>query len=188
MSRLRSEALPDAVETQYETEPLPLFRPEALSKRDKFFGEALLIRPIPTSALAWLVAGFASLVYCVLSFGTYTETASARGIWLPGASASVEISNPGAAIEPGAHISIRCLRCADWTADVPATVRAVSTLAATGAAAGSASRRQIVALDCQTCARRLLAPGTAVELAAPAGRRPLIELFEPSPVRGRRRA
>ena len=68
-------------ETQCATEPLPLFRPEVLSKQEGFFGEVLHIRPFSFGFLGGLVIGAATLTYCVLFFGTYTETAPARGVW-----------------------------------------------------------------------------------------------------------
>jgi hypothetical protein len=72
--------MPDAVETQCATEPLPLFRPEALCKQERFFGEVLLIRPFSFWFLAWLVIGMAALTGTVVFFGTHTKVAIVRGV------------------------------------------------------------------------------------------------------------
>ncbi len=82
MSLLRSRAIQQPTETQCATEPLPLFRPEVLSRHERFFGEVLVIRPFSLGLLACLIIGVAALTYCVLFFGSYTETAPVRlGLW-----------------------------------------------------------------------------------------------------------
>ena len=78
MSLLQSSAMQQPAETQYPAEPLPLFRPEVLSKQERFFGEVLLIRPFSFGFLGWLVLG-AAVLFAVLFFGTYTETAPVPG-------------------------------------------------------------------------------------------------------------
>lgn len=65
--------MPHAAGTQCATEPLPLFRPEALSKQERFFGEVLRIRPFSFRFLGLLALGMAALVGGVLLFGTYLE-------------------------------------------------------------------------------------------------------------------
>jgi hypothetical protein len=60
-------------ETQCATEPLPLFRPEALSRQERFFGEVLHIRPLSFAFLGSLVIGMAALALCVLFFSTYIQ-------------------------------------------------------------------------------------------------------------------
>jgi hypothetical protein len=200
--RLRSRAMQQASETQCATKPLPLFRPELLSKRERFFGEALRIRHFSFGFLGRLVIGAAALAYCVLFFGTYTETAPVPGVLLrvstPNSSqlasaeneASVAVPYLHVPIEPGTVIAVRCLHCANPAAQFPAIARGVSNLPAPAGKAGSVSARQVVEFSYDASAgtslKKLLAPGTAVELALPIGQRRLFELFEPSSVRGKK--
>lgn len=201
MSLLRSSAMRQPAETQCATEPLPLFRPEVLSKQERFFGELLLIRPFSFSFMGWLVIGAAALTYCVLFLSTYTETVPVQGVLLRGPmlkspqftraadEALVAVPYFHVTIEPGTHIAVRCLHCADPAAQFPAITRSVSNLAAPAGKAGSNSARQIVEISYEGSAassfKQLLAPDTAVELALPIGRRCLFKLFEPSFVRGK---
>lgn len=194
MSRLRSEAAPDMPratcepDTQRATEPLPLFRPEALRKQERFFGEVLLIRSFSLGFLSWLVTGAAAFASSVLFFGSYTETTSVRGVLLqgpaPASRASVAISYPGAAIKPGMHFAIRCVRCPDPAMQLPVVARSVSSVAAENAKASSSRARQVVEFSYEAQAasllRQMALSGTAVELAVPGGRRRLWELFEPA--------
>lgn len=201
MSLLRSRAMQQPPETQCATEPLPLFRAEVLSKQESFFGEVLRIRPFSFRFLACLVIGAAALACCVLFFTTYTETVPVRGVLVHGPTlkrsqftgpeeqASVAVPYVHIAIEPGTHFAIRCLHCANPVAQFPAIVRGVSKLAAPAGKAGSDSARQILQFRYEASAassfKQLPAPGTAVELALPIGRRRLFQLFEPSSVRGK---
>jgi hypothetical protein len=184
--------MPEPAETQCEREPLPLFRPEVLSKQERFFGEVLLIRPFSFWFLGWLVGGAAALAYGVLFFSTYTETAAVRGILLRGPTpgrASVAVPSLHAAIEPGMQVAIRCLHCANPIAEFPAIARGVSDVTAPAGKAGSRSARQIVELSYEASAASSFeqwpASGTAVELALPIGQRRLFDLFEPSSARGK---
>lgn len=71
--------MPEPLETQTANEALPLFRPEAVAKQERFFGEVLRIRPFSFMFLAWLVFA-AAVTACALFFGTYTETLPVRGV------------------------------------------------------------------------------------------------------------
>jgi hypothetical protein len=73
VSLLQGRALQQAPETQCASEPLPLFRPEVLSKRERFFGEVLRIRPFSIGLLCWLVIGMCALTGGVLFFATYAQ-------------------------------------------------------------------------------------------------------------------
>ena len=201
MSLLRSRAMQQPAETQCATEPLPLFRAEVLSRQERFFGEVLLIRPFSFGFLGWLIIGAAALTYCVLFFNTYTETVPVQGVLLRGPTlespqftspedeALVAVPYLHVAIEPGTHIAVRCLQCANPVAQFAVIARGVSNLAAPAGKAGSNSARQIVEFSYEASAassfKQLLAPGAAVELALPVGQRRLFELFEPSSVRGK---
>jgi hypothetical protein len=201
MSQLPSRAMQQSAETQCATGPLPLFRPEVLCKQGRFFGEVLLIRPFSCGFLGWLTCGAAALTFCVLFFGTYTEMVRVRGVLLRGPTLeSLQYTSPEGkalvavpylrvAIEPGTHIAMRCLRCADSVAQLPAIAQRVSNLTAPAAKPGSNSARQILELSYEASAatslKQLSAPGTAVELALPIGERRLFKLFEPCSVRGK---
>lgn len=84
MSLMRSRTTQPG-ETDSAAEPLPLFRPEALSKQDRFFGEVLRIRPISFAFLGWLVIGIAAVMCGVLFFGSYTEPSPVRSVLPRGA-------------------------------------------------------------------------------------------------------
>ena len=199
MGLLRSRAMQQPTERECATDSLPLFRPEVLSKQEKFFGEVLHIRPFSFGFLGWLAIAAAALTYCVLFFGTYTETVAVRGILLRASTlkssqftssedeAFVAVPYLHAAIEPGTHIAIRCLHCANPLAQFPAIARGVSNFAAPAGRTDSNSARQTLEFSYEASAassfQRLLAPGTAVELALPTGQRRLFQLFEPSSVR-----
>jgi hypothetical protein len=190
MSLSPSRAMQQPPQTQCATEPLPLFRPEVSCKQERFFGEVLLIRAFSFGFLGWLVVVAATLTYCVLFFGTYTETAVVRGILLRGAALeSSQYSSPKGkalvavpfspiAIEPGMHIKMRCLHCADPVAQLPAIAHSVSN--STGPSATPAGQILELSYDASASLKQLPAPGTAVELALPIGHRRLFELFEPS--------
>jgi len=198
MSPLRRRAMQHPAEFQCATGPLPLFRPEVLSKQERFFGEVLLIRPFSFALLGYLAIGAAALTCCVLFFCTYTETIPVRGVLLrmPTVKSSqftsledeafVAVPYLHLAIEPGEHIAIRCLHCANPSAQMPVIARGVSNLAARAGKAGS-NARQIVEVSYEASAvssfKQSLAPGTSVELALPVGRRRLFQLFEPSSIR-----
>jgi hypothetical protein len=197
----KAVAMQQPIETQRATESLPLFRSEVLCKRERFFGEVLLIRPFSLGFLAWLVTGAVALTYSVLFFGTYTETVPVRGVLLRGQApnssqfaspeneASVAVPYLHVTIGPGTQIAIRCLRCPNPAAQFPVIARSVSNLPAPAQKSRSIAAGQMVKLSYQASAasslKRLLAPGTEVELAIPIGQRRLFELFAPSSFRGK---
>lgn len=84
MSLMRSKTTQPG-ETDSAAEPLPLFRPEALSKQDRFFGEVLRIRPVSFAFLVSLVIGIAAVTCGVLFFGSYTEPPPVRRVLPRGA-------------------------------------------------------------------------------------------------------
>ena len=66
------------------SQPLPLFRAEALAaQQHKFYGEILLIRPLSLTLLIWLGIGISAAVLGFLLLGTYTEKAHVSGVLLP---------------------------------------------------------------------------------------------------------
>lgn len=55
--------------------PLPLFRPEVLaSQQQKFFGNALAIRPLSGTFFIWLGLALAGAVLGILILGPYLNT------------------------------------------------------------------------------------------------------------------
>jgi membrane fusion protein len=80
-------ASPDRLPAQSD-EPavgrLPLFRPEALNqRRDKPYGEIILLRPLTLSLLLWLALGLVSAMVAFLIFGQYTNKAHISGVLIP---------------------------------------------------------------------------------------------------------
>jgi hypothetical protein len=61
------------------TQPLPLFRPEALAAREKLQGEALSIRAFSSSAFLVLVGGVIACALVFLLLGQYEPRATVTG-------------------------------------------------------------------------------------------------------------
>lgn len=181
-------------------DPLPLFRPELLSKQERFFGEVLKIRPFSFTLLACFVAVPAALIACGLYFGAYIDTIPVQGVLFRAPTlkgppstgseeeASVSVPNLDFAVQPEMRFAIRCLHCPNPAAPIPAIVRRLSTLAARPEKADPLAARQLLEFSYEASAsssKHWLTPGIAVELAFPMGRRRLFELFEPSSIGGK---
>jgi hypothetical protein len=76
--------LPPTPNPEPSSQPLPLFRAEALAaQQQKFYGEILLLRPFSLTLLVWLGIGISAAVLGFLLLGTYTEKAHIGGVLLP---------------------------------------------------------------------------------------------------------
>jgi len=63
------------------SEPLPLFRPEAIAAlQQKFYGEIILVRPFSLMLLCWFALGITAAVLGFLFLGQYTERARVPGL------------------------------------------------------------------------------------------------------------
>jgi hypothetical protein len=133
---LPGETLGSAV--HHNSEPLPLFRPEALAAvQQKFYGEIILIRPFPLMLLGWFAVGIAAAVLGFLLLGQYTERARVSGVVVaPSAGSGPSASNleaefyvPGRMISrlrPGEQLALRCGTCSAQFALQTGTVQAIS--------------------------------------------------------------
>lgn len=106
------------------SEPLPLFRPEAIAAlQQKFYGEIILVRPFSLMLLCWFALGITAAVLGFLFLGQYTERArvpgviSASRLSYPGASGAgtgAEFYVPGNLLDRlrvGAQLTLRCDSC-----------------------------------------------------------------------------
>jgi hypothetical protein len=133
---LPGETLDSAV--RHNSEPLPLFRPEALAAvQQKFYGEIILIRPFPLMLLGWFAVGIAAAVLGFLLLGQYTERARVSGVVVapfagsvPSASSlEAEFYVPGrwiSRLHPGEQLALRCGTCSAQFAPQIGTVQAIS--------------------------------------------------------------
>lgn len=96
------------------SQPLPLFRAEALAaQQHKFYGEILLIRPLSLTLLVWLGIGISAAVLGFLLLGTYTEKAHVDGVLLP-REREADLFFPAQAVkfvQVGQSIQIYCRSC-----------------------------------------------------------------------------
>lgn len=96
------------------SQPLPLFRAEALAaQQHKFYGEILLIRPFSLTLLVWLGIGISAAVLGFLLLGTYTEKAHVDGVLLPKEKAA-DLFLPAQTVkfvQVGQSIQIHCRSC-----------------------------------------------------------------------------
>jgi hypothetical protein len=199
MSNDASKAIQCPIDEDFSNEPLPLFRPQALSRQERFYGEAVLIRPFSLAFLGWLAVGAATIASSVFFVETHTETVRVKGVLLghPASDSSalasplLEVSAlvtdpPGLALRPGMHVALRCLGCSDPAAQTAGTVRRVSNAAPPPGRLSSNLTREITVafspeISISPLQRQLLQPGTEVELAITIGRlRALLWSFEPS--------
>ena len=106
------------------SEPLPLFRPEAIAAlQQKFYGEIILIRPFSLMLLCWFALGITAAVLGFLFLGQYTEkarvqgTISASSLANPasaGAGTGAEFYVPASLrdrVRVGAQLTLRCDSC-----------------------------------------------------------------------------
>jgi hypothetical protein len=181
------------------SQPLPLFRPEAIaSVQQKFHGEIILIRPFPLMLLGWFALGITAAVLGFLLLGQYTERAHVSGLMTfdlgPNASApklQAELYVPGrwiAQLHPGSKISLRCGACSPQLAQQTGTVLEVpnppqgqTELSQSGPANSGPVYKIPVSLSPQAMpfmqANSLPQSGVSVEAEIPLGRKPLIRWF-----------
>lgn len=106
------------------SEPLPLFRPEAIAAlQQRFYGEIILIRPFSLMLLCWFALGITAAVLGFLFLGQYTERAR-----VPGVISASSLANPASAgavmgaefyvpsnlhdrMRVGAQLTLRCDSC-----------------------------------------------------------------------------
>ncbi len=106
------------------SEPLPLFRPEAIAAlQQKFYGEIILVRPFSLMLLCWFALGITAAVLGFLFLGQYTERAR-----VPGVINASSVSYPGASgtatqaelyvpanllnrLHVGSQLTLRCDSC-----------------------------------------------------------------------------
>src|SRR5579864_8892022 len=107
-----------------DSEPLPLFRPEAIAAlQQKFYGEIILVRPFSLMLLCWFALGITAAVLGFLFLGQYTERAR-----VPGIISASSLSNQGSIgtgtaaefyvpaslrdrLHVGAQLTLRCDSC-----------------------------------------------------------------------------
>ena len=182
------------------SQPLPLFRPEALaSVQQKFHGEIILIRPFPLMLLGWFALGIAAAVLGFFLLGQYTERARVSGSITasqadPNASVPklrAEIYVPGrwiAQLHPGSKLSLQCGACSPQFARPTGTVLEIpnaplgqTELSQAEPALEGPVYKVPVSLSPQatpfTQANPLPHSGERVEAEIPLGRKPLIKWF-----------
>ena len=102
------------------SEPLPLFRPEAIAAlQQKFYGEIILIRPFPLMLLCWFALGITAAVLGFLFLGQYTEKARVPGIITSGGLATPNATEAAVYVQekmvtrlhPGTQLTLRCDSC-----------------------------------------------------------------------------
>lgn len=169
------------------SQPLPLFRAEALAaQQQKFYGEILLIRPFSLTLLVWLGIGISVAVLGFLLLGTYTEKSHVAGVLLPG---EADLFFPAQAVRfvrLGQSIQIHCQSCSQTEAQMRAgTVKEISKSALSP---DQLSAQLNVTPQGPMYRVRLSLPmdqaesfpeGAKVEATVPLGRKPLLSwLFE----------
>ena len=106
------------------SEPLPLFRPEAIAAlQQKFYGEIILVRPFSLMLLCWFALGITAAVMGFLLLGQYTERARVPGViaasgvtysGTSGAGTQAEFYVPVNLLDRlhvGTHLTLRCDSC-----------------------------------------------------------------------------
>lgn len=73
------KSMEPAINNTESSQPLPLFRPEALAAREKLQGEILSIRPYSSSAFLVLAAGIMACALGFLLFAQYEPRATVSG-------------------------------------------------------------------------------------------------------------
>jgi hypothetical protein len=179
------------------SEPLPLFRPEAIAAlQQKFHGEIILIRPFPLMLLCWFALGITAAVLGFLFLGQYTEKARVLGIITNAGQSQAAIYVPAsliARLHPGTQLSVRCGSCPAQFARQVGTVQEIpqSPLSPTEMSeanlnlAGTGNQIQFykikVSLPPQAAQTMQVNPstqaGVRVEAEIPLGHKPLIKWF-----------
>jgi len=107
-----------------DSEPLPLFRPEAIAAlQQKFYGEIILVRPFSLMLLCWFALGITAAVLGFLFLGQYTDRARVPGVISASSLSSAGTSGGGPGAEfyvpgnlldrlhVGAQLTLRCDSC-----------------------------------------------------------------------------
>ena len=179
------------------SEPLPLFRPEAIAAlQQKFYGEIILIRPFPLMLLCWFALGITAAVLGFLFLGQYTERARVPGIINSGSLSEAAVYVPArmtAGLHPGTQLALRCSSCPAQFArqvgtvlEIPPSPASPSDLSQANLnLAGSENTIAIykikVSLPPQAAQTMQVDPstqaGVRVEAEIPLGHKPLIKWF-----------
>ena len=174
--------------SEQPSQPLPLFRPEAIeAQQQKFYGEILLIRPLSLTLLIWLGIGISAVVLAYLLLGTFTERTRISGVLLAGGTSRqmADFYVPAPAIkfvQPGESVQVQCQSCPQA---VSATVSEISKSVlsreevALRLSAPVRTPMYRVTLTLSPAAKVPVAEGTRMEAEVPLARRPLLQwLFE----------
>jgi hypothetical protein len=188
------------------SEPLPLFRPEAIAAlQQKFYGEIILVRPFSLMLLCWFALGITAAILGFLFLGQYTERArvpgviTASGVSYSGASGAgtqAELYLPGNLLDRlhvGTHLTLRCDSCSakfsrqvGTVLELPQSPASPSDLSqANLSLAGSGNTIAVykikVSLPPQAAQTMQVNPstqaGVRVEAEIPLGHKPLIKWF-----------
>jgi hypothetical protein len=188
------------------SEPLPLFRPEAIAAlQQKFYGEIILIRPFSLMLLCWFALGITAAVLGFLFLGQYTERARVPGIISTssltntgpaGVGTGAEVYVPASLrdrVRVGAQLTLRCDSCPAKFARQVGTVLEVPQAPVDPAElsqrnpglSGSLDNSQVykikVSLTPQASQAMQVNPstqaGAKVEAEIPLGHKPLIKWF-----------
>jgi len=186
----RSEASQERSNQSSTSDPLPLFRPEALVAPEKFYGDVLLIRPFPVAMMAWVALGITGALLSFLLFARYVDTARTYGVvvepTLKDSPGDLQIEIPVTSqwllgLRAGRPAAVRCPSCADPSAWIAATILQVApspTAAHEAAQYGEGYHNALILLTLSSRAAatdaRRLQPGTRVEFAMPFGQRSLL--------------
>jgi HlyD family secretion protein len=191
---------------RHNSEPLPLFRPEAIeAQQQKFYGEIVLIRPFSLMLLGWFAIGIAAAVVGFLLLGQYTERARVPGVVTvspsagpssPASHLQAEFYVPGrwiSRLHPGKQLALRCDSCSAQFASQTGTVQEISDapldpaelsrvdLDLTGPLYKVPVYKMKVSLPPQAAPFAQLNPspqaGMRMEAEIPLGRKPLIRWF-----------
>ena len=206
---MQSNALEESADKSPHNDSLPLFRPEARMTQERFFGQIMLIRPIPFTFWGLFAIGMVLIGLTLILFGIYTETARIHGIWVPpqaidtrrSASSEFETyiiaADPQAeSLWPGAHIMLQGSTSSSPSTQIPVTVLGVSSATESQAALLPISDRDKALRIAITFSSKATAPslestllqagtGAEVELIVRVGRRQMIRwLFERSRSKG----
>jgi hypothetical protein len=188
------------------SEPLPLFRPEAITAlQQKFYGEIILIRPFSLMLLCWFALGITAAVLGFLFLGQYTERARVPGIISTssltntgpaGVGTGAEVYVPASLrdrVRVGAQLTLRCDSCPAKFARQVGTVLEVPQAPVDPAElsqrnpglSGSLDNSQVykikVSLTPQASQAMQVNPstqaGAKIEAEIPLGHKPLIKWF-----------
>jgi len=161
---------------------LPLFRHEALLyQQQKFYGDIILIRPLPLTLLTCFVIALTASAIALLGFSHYTEKArlpvsAAAGLPANQLELRVPVRWRGM-VHPGSQLAIRCPRC-------PSSPTATATVLAVSNPASPATADEVKAtLSLSPSATQTFEINhpqqqeAALEAELPLGRKPLVQWF-----------